>query len=82
MSKGMLSQLTPTARGLENEVVFRSANNICITLTAVATGLCLNGWDVVSTDNPLGTSDCDTNHLETKSFIETHSFADVAGNRA
>ena len=33
--------------------------------------------DVVSTDNPLSTSDCDTNHLETKSLIETYSFSAV-----
>ena len=35
--------------------------------------------DVLSTDNPLDTSDCNTNHLETKTLIETNSFADVAG---
>lgn len=38
--------------------------------------------DVLSTDNPLGTSDCNTNHLETKILIETNSFADVAGYHA
>ena len=38
--------------------------------------------DVLSTDNPLDTSDCNTNHLETKILIETNSFADVAGYHA
>ena len=30
----------------------------------------------------LGTSDCNTKHLEPKSFIETHYFVDISGNRA
>ena len=78
--KACYSQLIPKARGLVNEVVFRSAKKYA-SLWHQWREAC-HIMDVLSTDNPLDTSDCNTNHLETKILIETNSFADVAGYHA